>query len=104
MRGSSWASVFTGTVESTPCRVVQHGLPSQAVFNDQIANGRQMFVRISAGTIQPYVGVARNGYTSGSWGEDTAPDKCDEIIYWDGSQAMRMQPALGLGPTPYALP
>lgn len=102
MVGSSWNSSFSGQDGgSTPCRVVQHGLPSQAEFNAQIAAGRMIFLRVVAGDDVGYPSVTRNGYTSSSGGPDAFADKCSELIYWDGAQAQRMQPALGLGPSPY---
>lgn len=101
MTGSTWQNVFKGS-EAAPCRMIQHGLPDQATFNAQIAAGREVFFRISSGTDPAsYAGVFRNGYSSVASSAIFATRKMDELIYWDGTQAWRMQPNLGLGPTPY---
>jgi hypothetical protein len=101
MYGSSWNSIVSGFLSSAPARIIQHGLPSQTVFNNQVANARDIYFKMSGGNAGNFPAVNRNGYQSLSAADDGAPDKCDEIIYWDGTQAWRMQPNLGLGPTPY---
>lgn len=101
MTGSTWQNVYKG-FEAAPCRMVQHGLPNQATFNAQIAAGREIFFSISdASDSGSYAGVFRNGYSSVASSTIFATRKMDELIYWDGTQAQRMQPFLGLGPTPY---
>lgn len=104
MAGSTWQNVFKGSV-AAPCRMIQHGLSDQETFNAQIAAGREVFFRTSTGTNPAiYAGVLRNGYESIESSNFFATRKMDEIIYWDGTQAQRMQPYLGLGPEPYTWP
>lgn len=99
--GSSWDTAFALSA-GTFCRVIQHGLPSQGVFNAQIASGFEIFVRTTPVSDQILPAITRNGFTSLDSGTpDGRSTRCDEIIYWDGTQAQRMRPVLGLGPTPY---
>ncbi|MBU1522125.1 MAG: hypothetical protein KJ728_11970 [Alphaproteobacteria bacterium] len=101
MTGSTWQNVYKGDA-AAPCRMVQHGLPDEATFLAQVAAGRQIFYRISSGTAPAsYAGVFRNGYSSSSSTTIFATRRVDELLYWDGARAQRMQPFLGLGPTPY---
>lgn len=101
--GSSWLSKFyaANSGASSFARVVQHGMLDEAAFNDQRTNGRELFVRIVADGTGPYTGITRNGYPSLTSGIGAPAGALTEIIYWDGTQAQRMQPSLGLGPTPY---
>lgn len=99
MSGSSWQSAVRRNAVA-PARLVQHGLPSEDAFTGQIAGGFDCLVRLPIlpdNAVTP--ALDRNGYlslsSSGNRGE------CTEIIYWDGTQAQRMQPSLGLGPTLY---
>lgn len=104
MRGSPWSNRSVQSNSWAPCRVIQHGLFSNADFLAQIAAGRDIFFRMAvAGDVNEVFAYARNGYTSlGLSGAGPYPVlSCPEIIYWDGTQAQRMQPSLGLGPTPY---
>lgn len=94
--GYGW--VWVGN--SSACRAVQHGLPSEAVFLDQIASGRQIYYATSPGGAQLVYALSRNGYQSDG-GTEVAAANITELIYWGGTQAMRMQPSLGLGPVPY---
>ncbi len=99
MDGTSWQSIIEG--HAYVCRVVQHGLPDETVFNDQITNGRQIFVRISAGSVSgPFSSLNRNGYTSGS---DPGPAycvTCPLILYWYEDAAWQIDPSSGSAPTP----
>lgn len=105
MIGSSWSASFSFLGGgSSPCRVSQHGLPSQAEFNAQIAAGREVFLRIVVGDDVGYSSLNRNGFTSSSGGADAFPGKCSELLYWDGSQAQKMNPSTGTGPTPFVIP
>lgn len=105
MIGSSWNASFSMLGGGgAPCRVTQHGLPSQAEFNAQVAAGREIFLRIIVGDDIGYSSLNRNGFTSSSGGADAFPAKCSELIYWDGSQAQRMIPSTGTGPTPFVIP
>lgn len=101
MVGSSWLGSFSGATICTPCRVVQHGLPSEAEFNAQISAGREIYIEVVAGDDVGYPSLNRNGYTSVSGLDDGSPDKCVMLIYWDGAQAQQMNPSTGTGPTPY---
>jgi hypothetical protein len=91
----------SGAYGSSPCRIIQHGLPSQAEYNAQVAAGREIYFQMVAGSVGPYPALARNGYTSDAGGSDASPDKCVKIIYWDGAKAQQMDPSTGAGPTPY---
>lgn len=102
MAGSSWANYFLiGGVSM--CRAVQHGLPSEAEFNAQVAAGREIFFRSVAGVNQSIAAsVDRNGYTSQSYtGASTTTASCTELIYWTPSGVFSMNPSAGTGPTPY---
>ena len=102
MAGSSWNSSYEYVANSVVARIVQHGLPSQAVFDAQVAAGREIFLRVATTTPDAAVtGLARNGYTSTSNGAAVLRGLCTELIYWDGTQAQRMVPSSGTGPTPY---
>ncbi len=100
MFGSSWLSTFD--TFSTLARAIQHGLPSEAAFDAQVANGREIYFQLGDGGFGPYAGLDRNGYesASGGGGLDEALAVTD-LIYWDGSAAQRMNPSAGTGPTPY---
>ena len=101
MIGTPWNSYMSTAV--TTCRVVQHGLPSEAVFNTQIAEARTIFFRIAIlSNVTSYTGINRNGYLSQSFSSGTAFPRaaCTEILAWIDGAPMRMQPSLGLGPSP----
>lgn len=102
MIGTPWNSYMSTAI--TTCRVVQHGLSSEAVFNTQIAEARTIFFRIAIpGNAASYTGINRNGYLSQSFSSGTSYPyaTCTEILAWIDGAPMRMQPGLGLGPTPY---
>ncbi len=103
MTGSSWMAPFRGIGTATAiCRVVQHGLASLTDLNDQISSGRKLLVRVSASSAPTgYAALDRNGFLSSTSGSTLQPYQCDEILAWIGGRPMRMQPRLGLGPTPY---
>lgn len=100
MNGSSWGQSF---LSATPCRLTQHGLPSQAEHNSQISNGGLILFRVING-FSDTASLNRNGYTSG--GEDGTGKGCDLLEYWDfaTSQAKRMNPNATTGPTVFTLP
>lgn len=92
------------TLIAAPCRIIQHGVTSEAVFNTQIAEARTIFFRIAIpGNAASYTGINRNGYLSQSFSSGTSYPyvTCTEILAWIDGAPMRMQPDLGLGPTPY---
>ena len=102
LNGSSWTSCFFSG--GNAARIVQHGLPSEAEYNRQTTNSLEIYINnVSAGSRVDFPGRARNGYTSTSYNDGTSYQSLEmtELIYWDGTQAQRMQPSLGLGPTPY---
>lgn len=105
LAGSSWSAQFRraadagSTSTASLTRVVQHGFPSEAVFNSQ--SGLEIFVRFEASSTGPVTGLTRNGYTSYSSADGADRMICPMLLYWDGTQAQRMQPSLGLGPVPY---
>ena len=102
MFNTTWGNrVYTG---DTIARRVQHGLPSEAVFNDQVANGRMMFVRFSdGGDLFAAASINRNGYTSSAYDDGLGYPSVwmEEIIYWDGTSAWRITPRTAGSPTPY---
>lgn len=101
MYGTPWLSNMS--VASTVCRIVQHGLPTEAAFNAQISGTRKIFFQISAGpSVASFSGLNRNGYSSLSIGGGPfSSNVCAELLYWDGTQAQKMNPSSGAGPTPY---
>ena len=107
MVGTPWAPGGTGALYgSVLARVIRHSLPSLVVFNDQIANGREVLIRMagSSGTIEAFA-LSRNGYTSAGAYDDVdglGYFAVTELIYWDGTQAQRMLPSAQSGPTPYS--
>lgn len=104
MEGSPWLSKFAGSGTRTrgSARVVQHGLPSQTVFNDQIASARKIFLSYSSTSAENPVGLNRNGYSSLSSGSPLANLICTEVSYWYDGAPWAMNPRDGTGPTPYA--
>lgn len=102
MYGSSWSSAFFSA--AAVARFIQHGLPSEAVFSDQVASGRKIyFVTVYAGTFTSLTGQNRNGYLSLSAVEDEGLDSlyCNRILYWFDGAAWEVTPSTGAGPTPY---
>lgn len=109
--GGAFSSDMYGTIWSgyafyylPPGRLVRHGLPSEAVFNDQAANGRQLFFRLAdAGSQSSFNAVNRNGYASLSLFPDPAEPAvtCTELIRWDGERAWKSNPSLASAETPY---
>lgn len=103
MTGTSWLGVFWSG--SNPSRVVQHGLPSEAVLTALAARGAKvLFVSVSNTAANSIDGLNRNGYNApGYWGEDNiALRRCTQLLYWDNGPK-QMNPFAGTGPTDYAL-
>lgn len=102
MYGTSWSSYLF--YQFAPCRLIQHGLPNVAAFNDQVANGRQVFFRVASAVDQSVFGsLTRNGYTS-TFLDAGAPSTtliCTEIIRWDGAKAWKSNPSIGGAETEY---
>lgn len=108
MDGSPWTTVDVynaGT--SHTCRVMQHALPSEAVFNQQRANSAVMLVDIYWPIqVAAMGGLSRNGYTSQNLlpaEEDYNASRMTLCAYWDFAQgaAFQMNPSAGTGPVPY---
>lgn len=111
LTGSSWMKIFRTTF--APCRLVQHGLPDQTVFNTQISDARQLLFRtVSDGERQTFSALDRNGFTSGAFdggpGGEVPALTCDLVLYWVGTDAggsaFTVSPLLGTGPTPFVIP
>lgn len=88
-------AVFYGV---PPSRLIQHAVSSQAQHNAIMANARRCWFRAtSAGNVDPFVSVDRNGYTS--LGEsDGSPDPAvyiDQVIWWDESLGARQRNPVG---------
>lgn len=98
MTGTPWlAGMFGG---SATRRMTQHAMPSQAAFDAMNAGGFEFLWEAVSGGTGDAPSLNRNGYTSGG-ASAVSLLLIPQIIYWDGTQAQRMQPSLGLGPTPY---
>ncbi len=103
--GTSWNDRMG--VGVTTCRVIQHGLPSQLVFNEQVASGRDIFFRVEVlDSVRVFNGINRNGYLSQSYSGPTyyPSTRCTEIIRWDGLRAWKSNPSIGSAETPYDWP
>lgn len=105
MIGSSWLSVFTQGGSSYLGRVMQHGLPSEAMLNALVASGVQVLMNIVnvASSTGALPSVNRNGYASTAYaGGSVVVNACDELLYFDPAEGpMKMNPRLGLGPDPF---
>lgn len=101
MTGSSWMSPYSNAISSV-ARIVQHSLPSPAVYDQQIADGRQIYLDVTpTSTMGPYAALARNGFTS-SAGAEASGRTCSRVLYYDAvTGPMQMNPNAGTGPTPY---
>lgn len=107
MQGTPWGgAAVVGTIRAmsnTP-RIVQHCMPSLAALNLCISNGWEIYLEksidVAGGT--DLAAYARNSYTSEALtGAYTELDIVTELLYWDGTQAMRMVPVSASGPTPF---
>lgn len=102
--GTPWQGRMGVPDPNAPCRVVQHGLPSEAVFNAQVAAGRMITFDIEATTDNFSGGITRNGFTStGPYGGgDGAGIRVIKVRYYDNALGpLEMNPFAGTGPTPY---
>ena len=100
MWGSPWIAYFS--LGSILARVFQHAMPSLSSVNAVISGGFQFFWVCSYIGDGNVTGKSRNSYSSASISDGSASlMEMTELLYWDGTQAQRMQPSLGLGPTPY---
>jgi len=107
--GSSWMSFFYASSSSVVRRIVQHGMPSLAVFDAQVSEGREVIFRLTPiANQQIYTALGRNGFTStgGDLGEPLPASVCDMVGWWDEATktALMMNPQAGAGPVPYTAP
>lgn len=106
LTGSPWQSVFLGNTGGAPaiCRVVQHGLPSQAVFNAQVAAGRTVFVQVDTGVTPPgYISLDRNGYTSLANATTVGPRVVPVLRWYDDVLGpLESNPSTGAAPVPFS--
>lgn len=108
LTGSSWgpssAVGFIASTASSLDRIVQHGMPSQAAFDEQVTNSGLIYLDISAAlsAAGAFPAVTRNGFTSSAAGTNTRRELL-VLRYWNFTlgQAEEMQPSLGVGPTVY---
>jgi len=96
---------------STWARIIQHALPSEAVFNALTSSGHEIYVQHQAYTFVyeedgPY-GVVRNGYSSdtfyGQYGSAYASGRILDLIRFDAAtgKAWRSNPSSGSAETEY---
>lgn len=99
--GTPWGSVFT--YDSNSAKVIWHSLPSEAVFDAQIANNGNMIADItSIGNYASYIALTRNGLTSSSYGAYDGL-RLNSLIYWDYAtgSAKIVYPNTQTGPVDY---
>lgn len=106
MSGSTWNSVEGAIATSGVDRAIQHALPSQSVFNEQVANTGAIYFELfspgsAAGT--SFVGISRNGYTSSGAAAGSFGRKITDLIRWDFTlnKAFRSNPSAGTAETEY---
>ena len=104
--GTMWGTPYGNkmTWDSSFCRVIQHCFPTQALYNDFIANTTNRvvcLVRSATATGTGYVSLTRNGYTSSSYTSFTGCT-ITQFIYFDPntSRVMTYNPSLGDLSTP----
>ena len=104
--GTMWGTPYGNkmTWDSTFCRVIQHCFPTQALYNDFIANTTNRvvcLVRSATATGTGYVSLARNGYISSSY-QSFPGCTITQFIYFDPntSRVMTYNPSLGNLSTP----
>ena len=99
MFASSWNDRFAQE-DASPCRIIQHASQNQTIFDNQVANGQQVFFKLSLGADKIlFSGVTRNGYTSLSYndGSPYATLSVVQLIRWDraASKAYTSDPSVG---------
>lgn len=104
MAGTTWGGggVIGGT---SMAKAIRHGLPSEAEFNAQMANGLKMFASISyVGELTSFLGTTRNGFTASSYNTDEPQSGyvMTELVFWSAGQAWKMIPSSTNGPNPYS--
>lgn len=105
MVGSPWLH-WTGSTNRA--RAIQHSLPSEAEYLDQVTRGRGVYVRVVAGSlITSYNSVNRNGYESLAYSDGLARTAqiTDRAVFWSGTdlggEPLETNPSAGTGPTLY---
>ena len=106
--GSSWGPSspdgFQSGAASRIARIVQHGLPSLTVFNEQVASGRVGFIRVESVPYFPasLPAVDRNAFNSSSVsGGGFSALRCTRLDYFDPALGpLTTNPSTGAGPTP----
>lgn len=114
MAGSPWGNPATASnrrgkvarhFSSSINRVVQHSLPSEAAFDQQILRGGMVLLdaRYLGGSTTPEAETDRNGYTSVRLTLSTAGWRVVSLVFWDFAQrkAFEMNPYENIGPLPY---
>lgn len=109
LSGSPWgpssAEGFLSGLASRVARIVQHSLPSEAIFNEQVSSARVGFIRsVSSGSLPVSLpAVNRNGFTSSAASDagGLATMLITRLDYFDPVLGpMTMNPSTGTGPTP----
>lgn len=105
--GSPWGPLSANGISASYSywpRVIQHAMPSEAVFNAVKAASGQVLIRVEDGGIAspPYDAYTRNGFTSGATGAtSTYIRRITELdAFIPGEGPVKMYPKLGLGPVP----
>lgn len=104
MYGTTWQDGCDYTGGTNVNRAILHALPSEAVALDQAGAGREIYFVMAQVSDGNLVALNRNGYLSLDHGGTFAKIAITDLIYWDGTQAQRMNPSTGTGPTPYPIP
>lgn len=103
--GSPWGGRAFSVNFGSIGRVVQHGMQSQALFNEQVAGGYDIVVQIASAATQNVLSFARNGYTSldSTANPDAFAATCPLLIRWDNTlqKAFQSNPFAGSAETEY---
>lgn len=106
--GTMWGTPYGSrmTHDSSFCRVIQHCFPTQELYNDFVAstnNSRVVcLVRSAITSGASYISLARNGYTSSSYGSFSGTT-IEQFIYYDKntSRVMTYNPYTKTTPSLY---
>lgn len=101
MYGSSWGRSFYQASQFN--RVIQHALPSQAIFDSQITNSGSVLMRTFPVPENTFLPFSRNGYTSVYLDDQVQGQIVNRLIYWDFSQGapFELNPNEMTSPVPY---
>ncbi len=103
MYGSPYLSQFSDQT-GTPCRLVQHGVSTEAIFNEIVADTGLVQFEVAPTTNGALVALNRNGYLSlADGGGSNTRIRCSVIRAWIPSLNMVMEfyPFSGAAPQPY---